>query len=76
MRSPIIPKVGVQLSSILPSTIIYESIFNWPGIGRWLLDFSQIKITFQANYVVVATHKDDCKYTVTVTFRRYGPTHW
>ncbi|MCC4854160.1 ABC transporter permease subunit, partial [Vibrio lentus] len=35
---PIIPKVGVQLSSMLTLAIITESIFNWPGIGRWLLD--------------------------------------
>ncbi len=35
---PIVPKVGVQLSSMITLAIITESIFNWPGIGRWLLD--------------------------------------
>lgn len=35
---PIIPKFGIQISSMMTFAIITESIFNWPGIGTWLLD--------------------------------------
>ncbi|WP_070963053.1 ABC transporter permease [Vibrio sonorensis] len=54
---PIIPKVGVQLSSMLTLAIITESIFNWPGIGRWLLDAlsNQDYVAIQAGVIVVAT---------------------
>ncbi|MBW3694681.1 ABC transporter permease subunit [Vibrio sp. T187] len=54
---PIIPKVGVQLSSMLTLAIITESIFNWPGIGRWLLDAlsNQDYVSIQAGVMVVAT---------------------
>jgi ABC-type dipeptide/oligopeptide/nickel transport system permease component len=54
---PIIPKVGVQLSSMLTLAIITESIFNWPGIGRWLLDAlsNQDYVSIQAGVIVVAT---------------------
>ncbi|WP_159738856.1 ABC transporter permease [Vibrio atypicus] len=54
---PIIPKIGVQLSSMLTLAIITESIFNWPGIGRWLLDAlsNQDYIAIQAGVIVVAT---------------------
>lgn len=54
---PIIPKIGVQLSSMLTLTIIAESIFNWPGIGRWLLDAlsNQDYVAIQAGVIVVAT---------------------
>ncbi|MCY9803222.1 ABC transporter permease subunit [Vibrio scophthalmi] len=54
---PIIPKIGVQLASMLTLTIITESIFNWPGIGRWLLDAlsNQDYVAIQAGVIVVAT---------------------
>ncbi|PWI34889.1 peptide ABC transporter permease [Vibrio albus] len=54
---PIIPKFGVQLSSMLTFAIITESIFNWPGIGRWLLDALSDKdyASIQAGVIVVAT---------------------
>ncbi|GAJ73678.1 LOW QUALITY PROTEIN: peptide transport system permease protein SapB [Vibrio sp. JCM 18904] len=54
---PIIPKVGVQLSSMITLAIITESIFNWPGIGRWLLDAlaSQDYASIQAGVMVLAT---------------------
>ncbi len=54
---PIIPKFGVQLSSMLTFAIITESIFNWPGIGRWLLDALSDKdyVSIQAGVMVVAT---------------------
>lgn len=52
---PIIPKFGVQLSGMLTLAIITESIFNWPGIGRWLLDAlsNQDYASIQAGVIVV-----------------------
>ncbi len=54
---PIIPKLGVQLSSMITLAIMTESIFNWPGIGRWLLDAlaNQDYASIQAGVVVIAT---------------------
>ncbi|KGK16366.1 ABC transporter permease [Vibrio navarrensis] len=54
---PIIPKVGVQLSSMLTLVIITESIFNWPGVGRWLLDALSNRdyVSIQAGVMIVAT---------------------
>lgn len=52
---PIIPKFGVQLSSMLTLAIITESIFNWPGIGRWLLDALSNRdyVSLQAGVIAV-----------------------
>ncbi|MCE7609173.1 ABC transporter permease subunit [Vibrio fluvialis] len=52
---PIIPKFGGQLSSMLTLAIITESIFNWPGIGRWLLDAlsNQDYVSIQAGVIAV-----------------------
>ncbi|EFP95441.1 ABC transporter permease [Vibrio caribbeanicus] len=54
---PIIPKIGVQLSSVLTLAIVTESIFNWPGIGRWLLDALSNRdyVSIQAGVIVVAS---------------------
>ncbi|CAM3585642.1 Peptide transport system permease protein SapB [Vibrio aerogenes CECT 7868] len=54
---PIIPKFGVQLSTMFTCAIITESIFNWPGIGRWLLDAlaKQDLVSIQAGVIVVAS---------------------
>lgn len=35
---PIIPKLGLQFSSMLTLAMITEVVFNWPGIGRWLIN--------------------------------------
>ncbi|CAM2956146.1 ABC transporter permease [Vibrio rarus] len=54
---PIIPQIGVQLSSMITFAIITETIFNWPGIGRWLLDAVSHHdyVAVQAGVMVVAT---------------------
>ncbi|WP_318462643.1 ABC transporter permease [Photobacterium leiognathi] len=35
---PIIPKLGMQFAAMMTFAMLTESIFNWPGIGRWLLN--------------------------------------
>lgn len=54
---PIIPKIGLQLSVMLTYAIITESIFSWPGIGRWLLDAlsNQDYNAMAAGLIVVAS---------------------
>ncbi len=54
---PIIPRFGTQLSNMLTFAIVIESIFNWPGIGRWLLNAltNQDYASIQAGVMVVAT---------------------
>ncbi|MDB1123636.1 ABC transporter permease [Vibrio algarum] len=54
---PIFPTLGVQLSSMITFAIITESIFNWPGIGRWLLNAlaNQDYASIQAGVMVVAS---------------------
>ena len=35
---PVITIVGVQLGGVLSGAVITETVFNWPGIGRLLVD--------------------------------------
>ncbi|MBS0847245.1 putrescine export ABC transporter permease SapB [Citrobacter sp. JGM124] len=34
---PIIPRLGLQFSTMLTLAMITEVVFNWPGLGRWLI---------------------------------------
>jgi len=35
---PVITIIGVQLGGVLSGAVITETVFNWPGIGRLLVD--------------------------------------
>ncbi|TCV99871.1 putrescine export ABC transporter permease SapB [Biostraticola tofi] len=34
---PVIPKLGLQFSTMLTLAMITEMVFSWPGLGRWLV---------------------------------------
>ena len=34
---PVIPRLGLQFSTMLTLAMITEIVFSWPGIGRWLI---------------------------------------
>ena len=34
---PVIPRLGLQFSTMLTLTMVTEIVFNWPGLGRWLV---------------------------------------
>ncbi|OAN18291.1 peptide ABC transporter permease [Photobacterium jeanii] len=54
---PIIPMLGMQFSTMMTFAMLTESIFNWPGIGRWLLDAisDQNYVAIQAGVITVAS---------------------
>lgn len=33
----ILPKLSLQFSTMLALAIVTESVFSWPGLGRWLI---------------------------------------
>jgi peptide/nickel transport system permease protein len=35
---PIITIVGLQLGGLLSGAVLTETIFSWPGVGKWLFD--------------------------------------
>lgn len=47
---PILPILALQLSTLITNVMIIETIFSWPGIGRWLIqaiyqqDYPSIRI--------------------------------
>jgi dipeptide transport system permease protein len=35
---PVITIVGLQLGTLLSGAVLTETIYAWPGIGKWLFD--------------------------------------
>jgi dipeptide transport system permease protein len=35
---PVITTIGLQLGMLMAGAILTESIFSWPGIGKWMID--------------------------------------
>ena len=35
---PVVTVVGLQLGNLLSGAVLTETIFSWPGIGRWVFD--------------------------------------
>ncbi|HVY51744.1 MAG TPA: ABC transporter permease subunit [Devosia sp.] len=45
---PVVTTIGLQIGTLLAGAILTETIFAWPGIGKWLVD-----AIFKRDYVVV-----------------------
>ncbi len=35
---PVVTVIGLQVSNLLAGAILTETIFSWPGVGKWLID--------------------------------------
>ena len=35
---PVLTVIGLQVGTLLAGAILTETIFSWPGIGKWLID--------------------------------------
>jgi dipeptide transport system permease protein len=45
---PVVTTIGLQVGTALAGAILTETIFSWPGIGKWMVDS-----IFKRDYVVV-----------------------
>ncbi len=45
---PVITVIGLQVGVLLAGAILTETIFSWPGIGKWMVDS-----VFRRDYPVV-----------------------
>jgi dipeptide transport system permease protein len=45
---PVITTIGLQVGTLMAGAILTETIFSWPGIGKWMVDS-----IFKRDYVVV-----------------------
>jgi dipeptide transport system permease protein len=56
---PVITTIGLQVGVLLAGAILTETIFSWPGIGKWMVDS-----VFKRDYAVVqgGSDADRCRH--------------
>ena len=37
-RIPVVTTIGLQVGTLLAGAVLTETIFSWPGIGKWMID--------------------------------------
>ena len=35
---PVVTMIGLSVSGLLAGAVLTETIFSWPGVGKWLID--------------------------------------
>ncbi len=35
---PVVTVIGLQISTLMAGAVLTETIFSWPGVGKWLID--------------------------------------
>jgi dipeptide transport system permease protein len=35
---PVVTSIGLQIGTLLAGAVLTETIFSWPGVGKWLVD--------------------------------------
>jgi len=53
---PVVTVIGLQLGQLLSGAILTETLFSWPGVGKWLVDSVQRRDypVVQASIVLIA----------------------
>ncbi|QHM73313.1 dipeptide ABC transporter permease DppB [Mixta intestinalis] len=54
---PVVTVIGLQIGTLLAGAILTETIFSWPGLGRWLIEALQRRDypVVQGGVLMVAT---------------------
>ncbi len=53
---PVVTTIGLQVGTLLTGAILTESIFSWPGIGKWMIDAISKRdyFTVQGGLLIIA----------------------
>ncbi|RKS85236.1 dipeptide transport system permease protein [Orbus hercynius] len=54
---PVVTVIGLQVGTMLSGAILTETVFSWPGIGRWLIEGLQRRDypVVQSGVLIIAT---------------------
>jgi cationic peptide transport system permease protein len=54
---PILPQLSMQFGAIITSAIVIEQVFEWPGLGRWLISsiMNRDYIAIQSSMLLISS---------------------
>ncbi len=53
---PVVTTIGLQVSTLIAGAILTETIFSWPGVGKWMVDsiFKRDYVTVQSGLLLIS----------------------
>jgi dipeptide transport system permease protein len=71
----VITVIGLQMGSLLAGAVLTETVFAWPGIGKWLVDaiLNRDYPVAQAGILIVATVVVAVNFLVDVLYGVVNP---
>jgi dipeptide transport system permease protein len=72
---PVVTTIGLQIGTLLGGAILTETIFSWPGVGKWLVDsiFRRDYASVQGSLLIIATIVVVVNLTVDVLYSLINP---
>lgn len=72
---PVVTVIGLQVGALLGGAILTETVFSWPGIGRWLLEAVRQRDypALQGGTLIVATLVIAVNLTVDLLYGLLNP---
>lgn len=72
---PVITVIGLMAGTIVTGAVLTETIFSWPGIGRWLVEsvLSRDYPVIQSGILVIATLVIVVNFTVDLAYAWANP---
>lgn len=72
---PIVTVVGLQFGTLLAGAILTETVFSWPGIGRWVYEaiVARDYPIIQAGVLVIAVVFVSINFLVDIIYIRINP---
>ena len=74
---PVVTTIGLQVGVLLAGAILTETIFSWPGIGKWMVDsiFQRDYPVVQGGLLLIAAHRHAGEPDRRPALRPHQPAH-
>ena len=74
---PVVTTIGLQVGMLMAGAILTETIFSWPGIGKWMIDSISKRdyVVVQSGLLLIALHRHGRQPHRRRALRRHQSAH-
>ena len=72
---PVVTMIGLQVGTLLAGAVLTETIFSWPGVGKWLIESIGRRDypALQGGIMLISEHRDRRQPLVDLALRPHQP---
>ena len=74
---PVVTTIGLQVGTLMAGAILTETIFSWPGIGKWMIEAigKRDYVVVQSGLLLIALHRHGGQPYCRRALRHHQPAH-